>query len=75
MTRVYGHAVVRGWPVQIYGGMQLHNLDTQMAAFPREISNALLNALHVKMFHHKPIEWYYNNQLVYKINTIQKKRI
>lgn len=55
--------------------MQLHSLDKQMAAFPREISNAWLNALHVKMFHRKPIEWHHDNRLVRKMNTVQKKRV
>ena len=53
-TQDYDRAVVRGLPVQICEGNQLHNLDIYMDSVHHEILNALLNVLLVKTIPHRP---------------------
>lgn len=52
--QVYDRAVVHGWPIQIYAGMQLHSPGTQKAVFLRGTSNAWLDVLPARMSHRKP---------------------
>lgn len=51
----YDHVDVHGWPIQIYAGMQRHNLGRRMVVFLRGILNAWLDVLRERKFRHTPL--------------------